>query len=161
TARQAAELARGLELTRDGVALPLAPIASTLELAPGAGGLRTLRLDITYRAELPRPDGEIVFRDHNFSARPGWREGIATPARGLGGPRGGRQPGAARLSGDHAASAATGLGGPLHARVRHGLDLLRGAPVGRAERRRALRRPLHGADRGSGSPRPLDHPHLA
>jgi nickel/cobalt exporter len=83
TARQAAELARDLELTRDAVALPLSPIASTLELAPGAGGLRTLRLDITYRAELPRPDGEIVFRDHNFSGRPGWREVIATAADGV------------------------------------------------------------------------------
>jgi ABC-type nickel/cobalt efflux system permease component RcnA len=78
TARQAAELARGLELTRDGAALPLTPIASTLELAPGAGGLMTLRLDVTYRAALPRPDGEIVFRDHNFAGRPGWQEVVAS-----------------------------------------------------------------------------------
>ncbi len=77
TARQAAELARGLELTRDGVALAPTPIASTLELAPGAGGLRTLRLDVTYRAELPRPDGDVVFRDHNFAGRPGWQEVVA------------------------------------------------------------------------------------
>jgi len=83
TARQAAELARGLELTRDGLPLLLSPISSTLELAPGAGGLRTLRLDITYSAELPRPDGEIVFRDRNFSGRPGWREVIAVAADGV------------------------------------------------------------------------------
>src|SRR5262249_56985502 len=76
-AGEAAELARGLELTRDGVALALTPLASTLELAPGAGGLRTLRLDVTYRAELPRPDGDIVFRDHNFAGRPGWQEVVA------------------------------------------------------------------------------------
>ena len=83
TARQSAELARGLELTRDGVALPLTPTTSTLELAPGAGGLKTLRLELGYRAELPRPDGEIVFRDHNFAGRPGWQEIVASGADGL------------------------------------------------------------------------------
>ena len=83
TARQSAELARGLELTRDGVALPLAPTTSALELTPGAGGLKTLRLEVGYRAELPRPDGEIVFRDHNFAGRPGWQEIVASGADGL------------------------------------------------------------------------------
>ena len=83
TARQSAELARGLELTRDGVAIPLTPTTSTLELAPGAGGLETLRLEVGYRAELPRPDGEIVFRDHNFAGRPGWQEIVASGADGL------------------------------------------------------------------------------
>ena len=72
TARQSAELARGLELTRDGVALPLTPTGSALELPPGAAGLKTLRLEVGYRADLPRPGGEIVFRDHNFAGRPGW-----------------------------------------------------------------------------------------
>ena len=83
TARQSAELGRGLELTRDGVALPLTPTTSALELAPGAGGLKTLRLELGYRAELPRPDGEIVFRDHNFAGRPGWQEIVASGADGL------------------------------------------------------------------------------
>jgi len=83
TARQSAELARGLELTRDGVALPLTPTTSTLELTPGAGGLKTLRLEVGYRAELPRPDGEIVLRDHNFAGRPGWQEIVASGADGL------------------------------------------------------------------------------
>ena len=83
TARQSAELARGLELTRDGAALPLTPTTSTLELAPGAGGLVTLRLEVGYRAELPRPGGEIAFRDHNFAGRPGWQEIVASGADGL------------------------------------------------------------------------------
>jgi nickel/cobalt transporter (NicO) family protein len=83
TARQSAELARGLELTHDGVALPLTPTGSALELAPGAGGLKTLRLEVGYRADLPRPDGEIVFRDHNFAGRPGWQEVVASGADGL------------------------------------------------------------------------------
>ena len=83
TARQSAELARGLELTRDGVALPLTPTGSALELPPGAGGLKTLRLEVGYRADLPRPGGEIVFRDHNFAGRPGWQEVVASGADGL------------------------------------------------------------------------------
>jgi len=82
TARQAAELARNLELTLDGERLPLSPIGTALEMAPGAGGLRTLRLEATYRADLPRPGGELTFRDHNYADRPGWQEVVATPAGG-------------------------------------------------------------------------------
>ena len=82
TSRQAAELARNLELTLDGERLALSPIGTALEMAPGAGGLRTLRLDATYRADLPRPGGELAFRDQNYADRPGWHEIVATPAGG-------------------------------------------------------------------------------
>src|SRR5262249_57951436 len=82
TSRQAAELARNLELTLDGERLTLSPIGTALEMAPGAGGLRTLRLDATYRADLPRSAGELAFRDHNYADRPGWQEIVATPAGG-------------------------------------------------------------------------------
>src|SRR5262245_18269375 len=71
-----------LELTLDGERLALSPIGTALEMAPGAGGLRTLRLDATYRADLPRPGGELTFRDHNYADRPGWQEVVATPAGG-------------------------------------------------------------------------------
>ena len=82
TSRQASQLARNLELTLDGERLPLSPIATALEMAPGAGGLKTLRLDVTYRADLPRAGGELAFRDRNFADRPGWQEVVATPAGG-------------------------------------------------------------------------------
>ncbi|HJW70136.1 MAG TPA: high-affinity nickel-transporter [Candidatus Binatia bacterium] len=82
TSRRAAELARNLELTLDGERLALTPIATALEMPPGAGGLQTLRLDVTYRAELPRTGGALAFRDRNFADRPGWQEVIATPAGG-------------------------------------------------------------------------------
>jgi ABC-type nickel/cobalt efflux system permease component RcnA len=82
TSRQASELARNLELTLDGERLALAPIDTALEMAPGAGGLRTLRLDATYRADLPRSGGELSFRDDNYADRPGWQEVVATPAGG-------------------------------------------------------------------------------
>jgi len=82
TARQSADLARHLELTEDGEQLALTPVATVLETAPGAGCLRTLRLDVTYRAELPRPAGALAFRDRNFADRPGWQEVVVTPAGG-------------------------------------------------------------------------------
>ena len=66
----------------DGEQLALTPVATALETAPGAGGLRTLRLDVTYRAELPRPAGALAFRDRNFADRPGWQEVVVTPAGG-------------------------------------------------------------------------------
>jgi len=82
TGRQAAELVGNLELTLDGERLALKPLATALEIAPGAGGLSTLRLDVTYLAELPRPGGELALHDRNFADRPGWQEVIATPAGG-------------------------------------------------------------------------------
>lgn len=82
TARKSAELVQHLELTEDGEQLALTPVATALETAPGAGGLRTLRLDVTYRAELPRPAGALAFHDRNFADRPGWQEVVVTPAGG-------------------------------------------------------------------------------
>ena len=67
-----ATLARDLELTLDGRRLPLAVIEHRAVEQPGAGGLKTLRLDVVYRA---RGDGkELVFRDTSFAGRIGWRE---------------------------------------------------------------------------------------
>lgn len=83
TSRRAAELARDLELTFDGSPLALEPLASALEVEPGADGLPTLRLDVTYRATLPGPAGELILRDRTFAGRPGWREVVATAAGGV------------------------------------------------------------------------------
>ena len=83
TPRQAAELARGLELTHDGVRLALAPLVTALEVEPGAGGLPTIRFDVTYRAALAAPTGVLAFRDRTFAGRPGWQEVVATAGDGV------------------------------------------------------------------------------
>src|SRR5882724_6360178 len=52
-AEVADELAANLVLTADGARLALTPLARALEEPPGAGGLPTLRIDVTY--DIPRP----------------------------------------------------------------------------------------------------------
>jgi len=67
-----ARLARQLELTLDGRSAPLRVLDSRVAQRPGAGGLRTLRLDVVYVA---RGSGEnLRFRDRAFPGRIGWRE---------------------------------------------------------------------------------------
>ncbi len=67
-----ARLAGELELTLDGRPAPLRVIESRLGTRPGAGGLRTLQLDVVY---LAKGSGEDVrFRDRSFAGRIGWRE---------------------------------------------------------------------------------------
>jgi nickel/cobalt transporter (NicO) family protein len=67
-----AVLARDLVLTLDGRRLPLRVVEHRTVTRPGAGGLKTLRLDVVYRA---RGDGgELAFRDTGFPGRIGWRE---------------------------------------------------------------------------------------
>jgi nickel/cobalt transporter (NicO) family protein len=65
-------LARDLHLTLDGRRVQLRVVESRTALRPGAGGLKTLRLDVVYRA---RGDGhELAFHDVAFPERIGWRE---------------------------------------------------------------------------------------
>jgi nickel/cobalt exporter len=81
--RQAATIAANFVLTVDGIVLAPETLAAAAELTPGAGGLPTLRLDITYRAPLARLVGELAFTDRNFADRPGWQEIVAAPADGV------------------------------------------------------------------------------
>ncbi len=68
----AARLARELELRLDGKRAPLVVLDSRVRARPGAGGLKTLRLDVVYRA---RGSGaELEFLDKAFASRVGWRE---------------------------------------------------------------------------------------
>jgi nickel/cobalt transporter (NicO) family protein len=68
----AATFARDLVLTLDGHRIPLGVVESRTALRPGAGGLKTLRLDVVYRA---RGRGtELAFHDRSFPDRIGWRE---------------------------------------------------------------------------------------
>jgi len=68
----AASLARDLELTLDGRRVPLRVLEQRVVSRPGAGGLKTLRLDVVYEA---LGEGrELVFLDRAFPGRIGWRE---------------------------------------------------------------------------------------
>ncbi|HEX4745941.1 MAG TPA: sulfite exporter TauE/SafE family protein [Gaiellaceae bacterium] len=69
-----ARLARDLELTLDGRRVPLRVVESRTRTRPGAGGLKTLRLDVVYRAALDGEAEALTFRDRSFRGRIGWRE---------------------------------------------------------------------------------------
>jgi len=67
-----ATLAQDLVLTLDGRRVPLEVVERRAVSRPGAGGLKTLRVDVVYRA---LGDGdELAFRDASFPGRVGWRE---------------------------------------------------------------------------------------
>ena len=68
----ASVLARDLVLTLDGRRVPLRVVEHRVTARTGAGGLKTLRLDVVYRA---RGEGTALeFRDRSFLGRIGWRE---------------------------------------------------------------------------------------
>ena len=71
-------LARELELIVDGRAAALRVLEHRVTERPGAGGLKTLRLDAIYEA---RATGrQLEFRDLSYGSRIGWRE-ITVSAR--------------------------------------------------------------------------------
>lgn len=76
------ELARNLRLTLNGAAVAARPLAGSLTLADGQGGLRVLRLDAEFTADLPDDSGDALvtarFRDQNYENRLGWKEIVIT-----------------------------------------------------------------------------------
>jgi nickel/cobalt transporter (NicO) family protein len=70
----ARRLARGAKLTVNASPALLVPVAHALAHPPGAGGLRTTRLEVVLRG--PKLDGpaEIGYRDTNYPGRIGWKE---------------------------------------------------------------------------------------
>jgi ABC-type nickel/cobalt efflux system permease component RcnA len=70
----ARRLARGAELSVNGHRGHLLPGATALAHPPGAGGLRTTRLEVVLRG--PRLDGSsnVHYRDTNYADRIGWKE---------------------------------------------------------------------------------------
>jgi ABC-type nickel/cobalt efflux system permease component RcnA len=65
-------LARKLELNLDGRLVPLRVVEQRVTSRPGAGGLKTLRFEVVYRA---LGEGvELRFADTAFPGRIGWRE---------------------------------------------------------------------------------------
>jgi nickel/cobalt transporter (NicO) family protein len=83
TQAYAARIAAGAHLTVDGRRARLVPVASALAHPPGAGGLRTTRLEAVLRG--PRLAGPmpVTYRDTNYADRIGWKEivvGARTPS---------------------------------------------------------------------------------
>lgn len=75
----------GLRVEVGGVAVPLAVHLSTLDVAPGAADLPTLRLRLEARADLVGKlarETAVRFVDSNFEGRAGWKEVIALAGPG-------------------------------------------------------------------------------
>jgi ABC-type nickel/cobalt efflux system permease component RcnA len=70
----AARIAAGARLRVDGVPARLHPIATALAHPPGAGGLRTTRLEVSLRGPRLTHSAEIEYRDTNYADRIGWKE---------------------------------------------------------------------------------------
>src|SRR5439155_1438921 len=64
-------LLHGLSLKLDGRPAPLVPLAQRLTWAPGAGGLRTLGIDIEARATANSGWHTVEYRDANLPTRAG------------------------------------------------------------------------------------------
>lgn len=83
--RLVGEIGRGLELRVGGERLALRPLRHVLGFPPGAGGLRTLRLEVVFAAgPVARGDSplRLAYRDRNFASRIGWKEVVLTAASG-------------------------------------------------------------------------------
>ena len=76
----AREAARSLELRLDGRRVPLRVLERRVATRPGAGGLKTLRLDVVYAAA--GTGSRLSFRDRNFDERIGWREVVVRAENG-------------------------------------------------------------------------------
>jgi len=79
-AAKARQLTDNLEVRIDDAAVTLSPVASDLQIRPGAADLPTLLLTVDYRIPLsprPAPAGAkfvIEYHDRNYPERAGWRE---------------------------------------------------------------------------------------
>jgi ABC-type nickel/cobalt efflux system permease component RcnA len=77
-------IAAGAHMTVDGRRVSLTPLATALAHPPGAGGLRTTRLEVSLRGpRLTRPSA-VGYTDTNYADRIGWKEivvGAKTPSR--------------------------------------------------------------------------------
>jgi nickel/cobalt exporter len=70
----ARRIARGAELTVNGRAARLFPGATALAHPPGAGGLRTTRLEVVLRGPRLRGPSDVRYDDTNYADRIGWKE---------------------------------------------------------------------------------------
>jgi nickel/cobalt exporter len=80
--RKLAEVERGLALSVDGLDAPLSRVGQPeLSFPPGAGGLKTTRLEIRLRADVDSPRN-VKLEDDTFGDRVGWKAIVAAPGEG-------------------------------------------------------------------------------
>ncbi len=80
----ARRIAAGLRLTVDGRPARLRPLAHRLAFPRGAGGLRTMRLEVALAGPRLRGPAGVRYRDGNYAGRIGWKEivvGAEAPSR--------------------------------------------------------------------------------
>jgi nickel/cobalt transporter (NicO) family protein len=70
----ARHIARGARLTANGRLAHLVPVETSLVHPPGAGGLKTTRLEVVLRGPVLRGPSSIDYRDTNYGDRIGWKE---------------------------------------------------------------------------------------
>lgn len=81
-ARLANDVARNLHVTLDGAPLALHPVTHAASLVPGAGGLPTLRAELSFEASLGVTRGVLAVRDDDFAGLPGWQEIVVVGGAG-------------------------------------------------------------------------------
>ena len=82
----APRLAEGVMLTSDGERVPLRLTSKAVSMPPGAGGLKTLRIECDFEGVAPDSAGaahRLRFEDTNFRERVGWREIVVEAANGV------------------------------------------------------------------------------
>jgi ABC-type nickel/cobalt efflux system permease component RcnA len=86
-ARKAEDLEAGLVLELNGQRLAIRNASRNVIFSPGAGGLPTMKLGLTYRAALRdvlEPGlNRLGYRDRNFPDRAGWKEVVAEAGSGV------------------------------------------------------------------------------
>jgi ABC-type nickel/cobalt efflux system permease component RcnA len=70
----AQRVARGLQITLDGHAATLHPVARALAFPRGAAGLHTMRLELILRGPVVRDRSTLAVHDTNYAGRIGWKE---------------------------------------------------------------------------------------
>ena len=80
--RKLGEVESGLALRVDGRAVELRMVGDPdLAFPPGAGGLKTTRLEVRLRAEVDKPR-RVSLKDDTFAGRVGWKAIVAAPGEG-------------------------------------------------------------------------------
>ncbi len=74
-----------LHLQAAGADLTLQAQSQSISFPPGQGGLSTLRLVVSFAADLPAGENhqQITYRDDNFADRLGWQEIVVRPGSGV------------------------------------------------------------------------------
>jgi len=78
----ARRIAANLRLMLDGRRARLAPTRRVLAFPKGAGGLRTMRLEVLFAGPVLRGRAELDYRDGNYAGRIGWTEVVVRAGRG-------------------------------------------------------------------------------